>query len=491
MAKRVEEARLRGKRARARRPDEGGAAPEADGGLCALPNIAIEWVTPSELQLPARRLRKHGSQQIGQLAASIRAFGFLIPLVISDEGEVITGEARLEAALTLGLERIPVIRARHLSQVEIRQFRVADNRLAERADWNDRELRLELAELVVLMPELNFEMMGMTLPELDVAIGVATDASEASDTVAVSRGPAVSRLGDVFEVRGHRIICGDACLAQTYDELMRGERIAVVFADGPWNVKIQGHVGGKGRIRHAEFVMASGDMSHAEFLGFQTAWLKRLADICRPGTLIYCAIDWRGLPATLAAANEAGLEQINLCVWTKTNAGMGSFYRSAHELFPVFRVPGAAHLNNIELGRNGRYRANCWSYAGANVTGIGREALALHPTPKPVPLVADILLDCSKRRDIVLDPFGGSGASLIAAERTGRYARLIELDPLYVDTMVRRFEEVFGEAPLHVGTGLALDALARVRGGEGGQSTDAPRPRRRPRRQEGARDHAA
>jgi DNA modification methylase len=455
------------------------AAERAIEQALALPSIEVEWVSIGALRLSDRRMRSHDAQQVGQIAASIREFGFLVALIVASDGEVIAGEGRLEAAELLGLTRVPVIRAHHLTALQIRQFRIADNKLAERADWNDHELRLELSELVVLMPELNFEPMGITLPELDVVLAGETGQQEAPETVALARGPATSRLGDTFEVRGHRIYCGNSCLGSSYQALARGEQISVVFADGPWNVKVQGHIGGRGRIRHAEFKMASGEMSGNEFAVFQKTWLAQLVRNCPPGALIYAAIDWRGLQTTLTAAAEAGLELINLAIWCKSNGSMGSFLRSAHEMFPIFRVPGAAHVNNVELGRNGRYRTNVWTYAGANVAGAGRKALALHPTPKPVPLVADILLDCTQRGDIVLDPFGGAGATLIAAERTGRFARMIELDPVYVDTMVRRFEAECGEAAVHVGTGLTLDQLALRRASENENGKLSRPPRRR------------
>ena len=275
----------------------------------------------------------------------------------------------------------------------------------------------------------------------------------------------MSRVGDLWLLGDHRLLCGDATKLASYGSLLGGERAQLVFVDPPYNVRIDGHVCGSGSIKHREFEMAAGEMSEAQFTGFLTTVLERLAQHSADGSIHYVCMDWRHIFELLAAGRAAYSELKNLCVWNKDNGGMGSLYRSKHELVLVFKHGSGAHINNVELGRHGRNRTNVWDYAGVNSFGAGRlDDLAMHPTVKPVALVADAIMDCSHRGGIVLDCFGGSGTTLIAAEQTGRHGRLIELDPAYVDVAIRRFAKLTGEKVTQAASGLTFAEIRDQRG---------------------------
>jgi len=293
----------------------------------------------------------------------------------------------------------------------------------------------------------------------------APEADDPADKVPPAGGAAVSRHGDVWVLGQHRLLCGDALSQESYDDLLAGQRARMVFTDPPYNVPINGHVSGLGAHQHREFAMASGEMSSAQFTTFLQTSLGLAAGCLMKGGLSFVCMDWRHLAELLAATAKVGGEVKNLCVWVKHNAGMGSLYRSGHELVLVSKHGDAPHVNNVELGRHGRHRSNVWRYPGANATSMRRgkegDLLALHPTPKPVALVADAILDCSDRQEIILDPFLGSGTTLIAAERVGRRSFGMELDPLYVDTTIRRFEALTGLQARHAGSGNSFAEHAR------------------------------
>jgi DNA modification methylase len=275
----------------------------------------------------------------------------------------------------------------------------------------------------------------------------------------------VSRPGDLWALGAHRLLCGNALEAAAYQTLMAGELAEMVFTDPPYNVPIDGHVSGHGRVRHHDFAMASGEMSEDEFTTFLRTVLERLAGVSRDGAIHFMCMDWRHLGEMLAAGRAVCSELKNLVVWNKTNGGMGSFYRSKHELVFVWKIGTAPHVNTFDLGQHGRYRTNVWDYAGVNTMRAGRlEELAMHPTVKPVAMVADAIKDCSCRKGIILDPFMGSGTTLIAAERTGRRARGIELDPAYVEVAVWRWQSYTGKRATLVATGQSFEDVAEQRG---------------------------
>lgn len=400
------------------------------------------------------------------LARSIQTFGFNAPILIDKNGMIVCGHGRLEAAKLLKLDKIPVIGLYDLSADKVRAYMIADNKLTDRSAWDDHEIALHLKELSELCPDFEIEVTGFETPEIDIRIQSITDQplKDADDDYEPPAMPVVSREHDVWFLGDHVAVCGSALDERAYDYLPDGARAAAVFTDPPYNVKIGGNVSGLGKRQHREFVQASGEKTPAEFTDFLASALKFAQAHTCEGAILYVCMDWRHLEELIAAGRICLLELLNVCVWVKTNGGMGSFYRSKYELVFVFRNGGGPHRNNVQLGRFGRNRNNVWLYPGANVPGKGREKpLDFHPTPKPIALVADALLDSTARGDWVLDPFLGSGTTLLAAERTGRKAYGIELDPIYVDTVVQRWQNATGRVAYHQsGKSFAEMAVERV-----------------------------
>ncbi len=411
-----------------------------------------------------RNARTHSKKQIKQIAASIERFGFTNPVLISDDGEIVAGHGRVEAARLLGLKAVPTLALSHLSDAERRAYVLADNKLALNAGWDRDILAIELQGLIDL--DFDVELTGFSLAEIDFVLDAASDADpdtadEPEDKVPAISGPAVTRMGDVWELGRHRLVCGDARNASDIALLMRNERADMVFTDPPYNVAIDGHVCGLGEVRHREFAMASGEMSRSQFTAFLTQSLGNMASVMRDGAIAFVCMDWRHMGEVLEAGDAVFTELKNLIVWNKTNGGMGAFYRSKHELIFAFKAGTAQHTNSFGLGETGRYRTNVWDYAGISSISASRsEELAMHPTVKPVAMIADAIKDCSRRGEIILDSFGGSGSTLIAAEKTGRQARLIEYDPLYCDTIIRRWEQLTGKRAVHAQSALAFEAVA-------------------------------
>ncbi|RYG89176.1 MAG: DNA methylase N-4 [Alphaproteobacteria bacterium] len=428
---------------------------------------SLEARQPASLRPYDRNARRHSKKQIRQIADSISRFGFTNPVLVSDDGEIIAGHGRVEAAKLLGLDTVPTLRLSHLTETERRAYVLADNKLALNAGWDTEILAIELQTLVDL--DFDVTLTGFSLAEIDLTLDAARDRDPAApvgpeDHAFTPNGVAVTRTGDVWVLGRHRLICGDARRREDYATLMQGERADLIFTDPPYNVPIDGHVSGLGRVHHREFAMAVGEMSKAAFTSFLTETLKASADVCRDGAIAFVCMDWRHMGELLAAGELAFSELKNLCVWNKSNGGMGAFYRSKHELVFVFKVGSAAHVNTFGLGDGGRYRTNVWDYAGISSLGGNRvEAQEMHPTVKPTAMVADAIRDCSKRGDFVLDAFGGSGTTLIAAETCGRSARLIEFDPLYCDTIVRRYERFVGKAAVLTGTGASFEVAEALR----------------------------
>lgn len=418
------------------------------------PRITMRAV--SELRTNPGNARTHSEKQIGQIAASIQAFRFNNPILIDQSDTIVAGHGRVEAAKLLQVTHVPTIRLEHLSEGQKKAYVIADNRLAELAGWDDQMLATELENLVAL--DLDFEITdtGFEIGEIDLLLQRNDEDQGGTDheDFPVAEGPLVTQPGDLWLVGPHRLYCGDALESSSYTALMGGETADMIFTDPPYNVPIAGHVSGLGKARHREFAMASGEMSEAEFTRFLTIVFRQMGAVSKDGSVHFICMDWRHLLELLRAGRIAYSDLLNLCVWAKASGGMGSLYRSQHELVAVFKKGTGKHMNNVQLGRHGRNRTNVWTYAGMNSFQAGREdKLAMHPTVKPVQLVADAMLDCSKRGAIVLDPFVGSGTSLIAAQRTGRRCFAMELDPTYVDVALRRMRKATGLDPLHAGSG--------------------------------------
>jgi DNA modification methylase len=417
------------------------------GAKAKSPCKQISLLAISEIIPAPHNARKHSRQQVRAIARSIEAFGFNAPILIDRNRQIVAGHGRHEAAKLLGLVQVPVVFLDHLTETQAKAYRLADNKLTDRSSWDDAKVAAQLKELSELVLDFDIEAIGFELPELDVRIQSLDnpDAVDNADEFEAATGPAVSVAGDLWLLGPHRLYCGNALDSTSYIALMNGEKAAAVFTDPPYNVKIDGNAAGiSGNITYREFAMAAGEMTEAEFTDFLTSAFKLMRTHATPGALIYACMDWRHMWEILGAGRAVEWMLLNLCVWSKTNAGMGSFYRSRHELVFVFRNGKEAHLNNIQLGRFGRARSNLWTYPGVN--GFARKGtenpLALHPTVKPIALVSDAILDCTKRDDIVLDPFIGSGTSILAAERTGRRCFGIEIDPVYVDTAIARWERL-------------------------------------------------
>ena len=423
----------------------------------------------SELKPNPRNPRKHKDAQIRAIANSIKAFGFNAPILIDKYGNIIAGHGRHQAALLMGLTEVPVICLDGLTEAQARAYMIADNRLTDRSTWDDQTLAIHLKELSELALEFSIVDTGFSLPEIDFRVQSLDPAPETDshDRFSMAKGPAVSRPGDLFHLGDHRLVCGNSLEEQSFAILMGSEAAAGVFTDAPYNVKIPGNVSGKGMHKHADFAMASGEMTPAEFTRFLDRSIALVAAHSAPGAIAYMCMDFRHMVELQQAAQSNNYDLLNLCVWVKTNGGMGSFYRSQHELVFVFAQKGAPRINNIQLGRFGRNRTNVWHYAGANMAPAkgGEKLLALHPTVKPILLVADAMRDSTKRGDIVLDPFLGSGTTILAAERCGRRCYGIELDPMYVDTAIARWQRLTGREALDV-SGRTFSELRTERGGQ-------------------------
>jgi DNA modification methylase len=431
--------------------------------------LTIDQVLVATLKADPRNARTHSKQQVRQIGASIREFGFVNPILIDEANRIIAGHARRDAAAQLGLETVPVIRLSHLTEHQKRALAIADNKLAENAGWNEEVLAQELKILSEVVVDFDVTITGFAPAEIDLLIeGLAPADDPSADKIPDPEEAEniVVRRGDLFHLGRHRLLCGDATCDADFEALMSDRTAQMVITDPPYNVPIDGNVCGLGRIKHQDFVMAAGEMSAAEFTAFLEKAFSNLAAHSIEGSIHFVFMDWRHLPEILAAGEAAYSELKQFCVWVKTNAGMGSFYRSRHELVLAFKSGTAPHINNFELGQHGRHRSNVWTYAGVNSLGPDRlDELRMHPTVKPVALVADAIKDCSKRGGVILDPFAGSGTTIIAAEKTGRRAYAMELDPKYVQTAIRRWEAFTDEDAVHVETGLTFRDLcdARVR----------------------------
>jgi DNA methylase/ParB-like nuclease domain len=431
--------------------------------------MTVTYRRIGELKPDPTNPRHHSKKQIRQIADSIKTFDFNVPILIDRDDNVIAGHGRLLACDELGWTEVPTLCLDHLTSAQACAFMIADNRLTEISAWDDRLLAQQLKELSLLDLDFNIEVTGFEMAEIDLRIAGLEDLPEQADDPAdavpeVSAGPSVSKLGVMWLLQGHRLLCGNALDSQAFAAMMGEERAATVFVDPPYNVRIDGHASGLGAVHHRPFPMASGEMDGPQFTAFLGQAFHNLAAFSIDGSIHFVCMDWRHVEELLAAGRAAYGELKNVCVWVKDNAGMGSFYRSQHELVFVFKHGRNGHRNNVQLGQFGRNRSNIWRYPGANsFARCGKEGnlLALHPTVKPVAMVADAILDCSARGDIVLDAFLGSGTTVIAAERTGRRCYGLELDPLYVDAIIRRWQTLTGGSARHATSGRTFDDLAR------------------------------
>ena len=429
---------------------------------------SIEQINVEVLKPAPGNPRKHPKKQLKALIKSIESVGWTVPILVDEDDAILAGHGRFQAAKLMGLQMVPCIRLIGLSPEQKRAYRIADNKLALDAIWDMELLAADFQILEIAGFDLN--LTGFDLPEIDAVRAGADEAStrpsRPEDDYPDLPKPdeVITKPGYIWILGRHRLFCGDAKDPQSAETLLTGDKVDLVFTDPPYNVPIQGHVSGLGRNQHREFIEASGELSVAEYTRFLADSCAAIASVCKDGAIVYVCSDWRHMREMLAAGYEAFSELKNVCVWSKTNGGMGSFYRSQHELVLVWKVGTGPHTNNFGLGDKGRYRTNVWSYAGVNSFGVARdEELALHPTVKPVALVADAIRDCSHRGELVLDVFGGSGTTLIAAEKTGRCARLLELDPAYCDVIVKRWEKFTGKEAVLAATRETFETVMERR----------------------------
>jgi DNA modification methylase len=427
-------------------------------------HLSVTYLPINTLTPDPNNTRVHSDRQIKMLAGSMKALGFNVPIIVDTVGHIIAGHARLQAAQMSGLKEVPTICLDHLTETQLKAFRIADNRLAEMSSWDDSLLAAQLKALAEVNLDFDLETTGFTMGEIDLRIeGQKNPGDDPADALPfIAQGTPITKPGDVWLLGAHRTLCGNALDSSSYRLLMENRRAAMAFTDPPYNVKVDGHVSGLGTTRHREFAMASGEMNEAEFVSFLTRACSLMARHSIDGSIHFQCMDWRHMSEMLEAGRMAYTELKNVCVWSKDNAGMGSLYRSQYELVFVFKHGRAVHRNNVELGKHGRYRTNVWQYAGANSFSRKSEEgdlLKLHPTVKPVAMVADAILDVSARGDIVLDSFLGSGTTLMAAERTGRICYGMELDPLYVDTAIRRWQTYTGGIAIHAASGKSFDDI--------------------------------
>ncbi|TAK47213.1 MAG: DNA methylase N-4 [Xanthobacteraceae bacterium] len=421
-----------------------------------LRTATIEWRSIDQVRTNSRPTRIHKQKKIATLRRSIASFKVFAPLVVDPDGRLLAGHARFICARELGFNEVPVIVVSHLTEFEKRAFAIADNRIAELASWDLPQLKLELEELTLPNNDFDATLTGFDSADIDRILAFET--VDKDDALPPLGHQAVSQLGDLWFLDKHRVFCGNALETESYDALLTGELVQMVITDPPYNCRIAGHARSS-RSSHREFVAASGDLTERQFAEFLGRFLGRIKQVTPDGAIIYVFMDHaHSLELQIAAYPIFG-KQKNVCVWVKENAGMGSFYRSQHELVYVFKNGSGSHINNFNLGERGRYRTNVWNYPGANTGPNRREALDIHPTVKPCSMFMDAIQDCSHRNGLILDCFGGSGTTLIACERTQRIGRIIELDPLYVDLTIRRWQVLTGGKAVHVATGRLFDEL--------------------------------
>lgn len=428
-------------------------------GLPSNQRLQVEYRSTASLQPYANNARTHPKTQIKKIARSLQTYGWTNPLLIDGAGTVLCGHGRLEASKQLGMTEVPVIILDHLSEADRRAYIIADNEIATRAGWSKSMLQTELQGLLEIGYEL--ELTGFDTIEIDTLLSLDEGEAAEDDIVAEpATTPPISRVGDLWTIGNHRLIVGDARDPSVIERLMGGDRAQLVLTDPPYGCPIKGFVSG----HHEDFVMGAGETSLQELaMTILRPAFRNIAAHCQPGAIGFVFSDWRAATHMLDAASGVFQETKNWIVWAKTNAGMGTFYRSQFELIFAFKISAGSTINNFGLGEGGRHRSTLWTYAGANTFRAGRKSdLQAHPTCKPKKLCADAILDCSKRGGIVLDVFAGSGTTLVSAEMTGRKGYGVELDPKYADVTIERLSREVGTPALLDGVPFAQVAAIRL-----------------------------
>ena len=434
--------------------------------------LYIEYINPAEITVPRRRHHNHSKALIKKLAAGIDRTGPVIALTVDEDLGLVLGHDRLEAMLLLGLDLVPVVRVAHLTEEQLQLFRLFEERIANEFEWDDQALALTFAELKLAEPELNLTDSGFSIGEIDSRIGNAqtkalNDLDDALEPD-FQREP-ISHTGELWICGQHRLLCGDSTDPAVIENLLGGAHVTQVIADLPYNLPTKAFSSGN----HSNFGAAAGEMSGEEFTRFIRKFFIAALPHLRDGALLYTFMDWRHILELLIGAEAAGLAYKQLLVWAKSVPGMGSFYRSAHELVGVFKYGDAPAANNIELGKHGRNRSNVLSYPGVMASGGRGRALAMHPTVKNIALIADLMLDASAPGDAILDSFGGSGTTMIAAEKMGRVAYLCELSPRFVDVTLERWRGLGLGEPILAETGQTFVEVTAERQAAGPDDAEA------------------
>jgi DNA modification methylase len=429
------------------------------------PGLELIMAPTDRLKPASRQVRRRDAVQGAKIDASVAKFGICRPVLITADYTIVEGHGLWESAKRLGVTEIPCIVIDHLDANELRLLRIALNRLGETGAWEVDALRIEFEELTLLGEDL--VLTGFEMAEIDTLL--LEDSEAGDDELDAPPSPplvAISQPGDIWVLGDHRLIQGDARDPAVFSQLMCGELATLILTDEPFNVPNLGHV--TGNADHREFAVAHGEMSREEFSAFNCAWMSLALGHLADGGLLATFIDWRSIELVLECGRGLGLELLNLIVWAKTNGGQGSLWRSAHELLPVFKKGEAPHINNVELGKHGRWRSNVWTYPGASSLGSdSRDGLALHPTVKPRSLLEDALLDVTNRGDIVIDCFAGSGSTLLAAEAVGRRSRAVEIDGPYCDLIIQRWRQMTGHDAVLAATGETFEEVSSRRAVEG------------------------
>jgi DNA modification methylase len=434
----------------------------ASAGSDLLRGMRLRRVKINSLKTAKRRVRKTAVAQLAMVMHSIVHHKQCVPIIFNRTGEIINGHIVVEALEKLGSSEVWGVEIDDISEEGAALLHVTLNHLGETGEWDIGELGSLLIDLDEL--GLDLSVTGFNLPELDIMMHgaeLARDSGDNVDEVPAVQAEVVSVLGDLWQLGEHELLCGDSTQAESYERVLGAEKVCAIFTDCPWNIPIKGFVSSK----HKDFKMGVGEMTPEQFAGFVDQFTRLCADRLKPGAAFLSCIDWRSVYLIIEAGEKAKLTLINMAVWNKGGGGgMGSYLRSAHELIPIFCNGAKLAVNNVELGKHGRNRSNVWSYPGANRKGSSaQKAHASHPTPKSVEMVEDALMDVTLPGGIVLDPFLGSGTTLIAAERIKRKARCIELDPAYVDVAIRRWETLTGKEAVHAESQLTFREVAAER----------------------------
>jgi DNA modification methylase len=422
------------------------------------PDLKLVSFPIDDLELGGRKARKFGPEHVAEVEASIREFGYVHPILVGKGRHVIDGHVVVEALRKLGRRTVQGVHIEHLSREQERALRIALNQIGSSREYDLPELRLELTELKAAgQPIAN---LGFTSNQLDQILASLAPREKLEGAPDHERPP-VSRMGDLWRLGDHLLLCGDAKDQGSYKRLLKGETAQLALTDPPYAVAVANVVSSHKR----DFVEGGGDMNQAQFEALIQACFTALRDHLTDGGMLLSFMDWKHVADLIVIGKALGLELINLITWVKSQGGMGSLWRSQSEFVVALKKPGK-HKNNINLGKTGRDRTNVWHVAGAGTNGTeAREWLKHHPTPKPVEMLVDVLIDVTDRGDLVLDPFAGSGSTLIACERAERRARLIELDPIYCDLIIRRWEEETGEQAVLDETGDRFMVVAEERAG--------------------------